>query len=197
MSAHETFNRSAFSQFINAPAGRILRLVAGTGFLVAGYVYRDRPLGLVSMAWSALPLSAGGLDLCYLSAALGGPLSGAKSGDPTEARRAGRGPSARPPTTSRSPERRAATPRGITAHGRERQRALGWAPGRRGGRRRVPPRRSAAFARGRKEYLAGEVRRTGPLSPCGDVPRPAGGRVLTRGDTLPPCSPSTTLGGKR
>ncbi len=78
MSAHETFNRSAFSQFINAPAGRILRLVAGTGFLVAGYVYRDRPLGLVSMAWSALPLSAGGLDLCYLSAALGGPLSGAK-----------------------------------------------------------------------------------------------------------------------
>jgi hypothetical protein len=30
------------------------------------------------MAWSALPLSAGALDLCYISAVLGGPISGAK-----------------------------------------------------------------------------------------------------------------------
>jgi hypothetical protein len=78
LSAHEAFNRSAFSQFVNSTAGRVLRLAAGTGFLVAGLAYRDRPLGLASMAWSVLPLSAGALDLCWLSAALGGPLSGAK-----------------------------------------------------------------------------------------------------------------------
>ncbi len=78
MSAHEAFNRSAFSQFINSPAGRILRLVAGLGFLVVGFVYRGHTLGLLSMAFSVLPLSAGVFDVCYISAALGGPFSGAK-----------------------------------------------------------------------------------------------------------------------
>ncbi len=78
MSMHEAFNRSGFSKFINSPAGRVFRLVAGIGFLVVGYVYRDHALGLVSMVWSVLPLSAGAFDLCYVSAALGGPLSGAR-----------------------------------------------------------------------------------------------------------------------
>jgi len=78
MSMHEGFNRSGFSRFINSPPGRIFRLVAGAGFLVLGYVYRDHPLGLASMVWSVLPLSAGAFDLCYISAVLGGPLSGAK-----------------------------------------------------------------------------------------------------------------------
>jgi hypothetical protein len=78
MSARDTFNRSAFSQFINSSTGRVLRLVAGTGFLAVGYLYRDHSLGLLSMAWSVLPLSAGAFDLCYISALLGVPLSGAK-----------------------------------------------------------------------------------------------------------------------
>ena len=30
------------------------------------------------MAWGILPLSAGAFDVCYVSAALGGPLSGAR-----------------------------------------------------------------------------------------------------------------------
>jgi hypothetical protein len=60
------------------PAGRIFRLVAGAGFLVVGFVYRHHALGMLSLAWSALPLSAGALDVCYISALLGGPLSGAK-----------------------------------------------------------------------------------------------------------------------
>ncbi len=72
------FNRSGFSRFINSPAGRVFRLVAGTGFLVVGFVYRSHPLGVVSMVWSVLPLSAGAFDVCWISAALGGPLSGAK-----------------------------------------------------------------------------------------------------------------------
>ncbi len=76
MSVHEAFNRSAFSRFINSPAGRFFRLGAGAGFLLIGYLYRGHPLGLASMGWSALPLSAGALDLCYISAVLGGPLGG-------------------------------------------------------------------------------------------------------------------------
>ena len=74
----EVFNRSGFSRFLNSPAGRIFRLVAGAGFLVVGYVYRGHALGVLSMAWSVLPLSAGALDIGYISALLGGPLSGAK-----------------------------------------------------------------------------------------------------------------------
>jgi hypothetical protein len=81
MSWHEAFNQSGFSKFINSPAGRIFRLVAGTGFLVLGYVYRDHALGVLSMVWGVLPLSAGAFDICYISALLGGPLSGAKIRD--------------------------------------------------------------------------------------------------------------------
>jgi hypothetical protein len=72
------FNRSSFSRFLNSPAGRIFRLVAGLGFLVVGYLYRGQALGVLSMVWSVFPLSAGALDICYVSALLGGPLSGAK-----------------------------------------------------------------------------------------------------------------------
>ena len=74
----EAFNRSGFSRFINSPAGRAFRLIAGATFVVVGYVFRHGALGLLSMAWGILPLSAGAFDLCYISAALGGPLSGAR-----------------------------------------------------------------------------------------------------------------------
>jgi hypothetical protein len=78
MSWHESFNKSGFSKFINGPAGRVFRFVAGIGFLVVGYMYRDHTLGVLSMVWSVFPLTAGVFDICYVSAALGGPLSGAK-----------------------------------------------------------------------------------------------------------------------
>jgi pilus assembly protein TadC len=78
MSSAEAFNRSGFSRFINGPAGRVFRLVAGMGFLVAGYLFRHHPLGVISMVYSVLPLSAGAFDICFISAVLGGPLSGAK-----------------------------------------------------------------------------------------------------------------------
>jgi len=78
MTKYESFNQSGFSKFLNSLAGRILRLVAGIGFLVVGYMYRDHALGVISMVWGVLPLSAGAFDICYISAALGGPLSGKK-----------------------------------------------------------------------------------------------------------------------
>lgn len=74
----DAFNRTGFSEFLNRPQGRIFRLVAGTAFLIAGIVFRQHPLSMTSLVWSVFPLSAGGLDICYISAALGGPLSGAK-----------------------------------------------------------------------------------------------------------------------
>jgi hypothetical protein len=76
MAFHEDFNRSAFSHFLNSSAGRIFRLTTGGAFLIVGYFFRAHPLGVVSMLWSILPLTAGGFDVCYISAVLGGPLSG-------------------------------------------------------------------------------------------------------------------------
>ena len=70
------FNGSGFSRFLNSPGGRIFRIVAGIGFLILGLVFRDHLLGVLSLAWSVFPLSAGAFDICYISAALGGPLSG-------------------------------------------------------------------------------------------------------------------------
>ena len=78
MTKYESFNQSGFSKFLNSLAGRILRLIAGLGFLVIGYMYRDYALGMISMVWGVLPFSAGAFDICYVSAALGGPLSGKK-----------------------------------------------------------------------------------------------------------------------
>ncbi|MEN6507524.1 MAG: hypothetical protein ABFD63_01840 [Smithella sp.] len=81
MSIAEKFNRSGFSRFINSSSGRFFRLVAGAGFLVVGYLFRDTPLGVIAMVWSIIPLSAAAFDICYVSAILGGPLSGAKIRD--------------------------------------------------------------------------------------------------------------------
>ena len=78
MSLDERFNRSGFSKFINGGAGRAFRLAAGAAFLLVGYAYRTAPLGKAAMVWSFFPLTAGAFDICWISAALGGPLSGRK-----------------------------------------------------------------------------------------------------------------------
>lgn len=75
---YESFNQSGFSIFLNSMSGRILRIVVGIGFLVVGYMYREHAIGVISIVWGFLPLSAGAFDICYVSAALGGPLSGKK-----------------------------------------------------------------------------------------------------------------------
>jgi hypothetical protein len=75
---HVSFNQSRFSQFINSRSGRAFRLVAGAAFLIGGYAFRTHAGGVAAMTWSVLPLSAGAFDLCYVSALLGGPISGSK-----------------------------------------------------------------------------------------------------------------------
>ncbi|MGZ6124857.1 MAG: hypothetical protein ACXWLR_07845 [Myxococcales bacterium] len=81
MRAYEAFNCSGLSRFVNSTAGRVFRLVAATGFLGVGYLFRSHPLGIVSMVWSIFPLSAGAFDLCYISAVLGGPIAGGRIRD--------------------------------------------------------------------------------------------------------------------
>lgn len=78
MKKYESFNKSDFSKFINSPKGRLLRLVAGLGFLAIGCAKRSTTAGKFSMMWGFLPFSAAILDLCYVSGFLGGPLSGKK-----------------------------------------------------------------------------------------------------------------------
>ncbi len=78
MKWHERFNQSGFSRFLNSPAGRVMRFVVGVGFVVVGYMYRDAAIGVIAILWGLLAMSAGGLDVCYLSVVLGGPLSGKK-----------------------------------------------------------------------------------------------------------------------
>jgi hypothetical protein len=75
MSVAERFNATAFSRWVNGPAGRAFRLVAGAAWLALGLVFLEHWWGIVAMAWSVLPLSAGIFDVCWISAALGGPLS--------------------------------------------------------------------------------------------------------------------------
>ena len=76
MSAANSFNCSTFGRFINSPTGRVFRVCAGACFVVAGAALLPSPLGWALLAWSTLPLSAGLFDVCWISAALGGPLSG-------------------------------------------------------------------------------------------------------------------------
>jgi hypothetical protein len=70
------FNYSGFSRWINRPAGRVFRLVAGVGFATAGFLLRDTLTGIAFLAWALAPLTAGAFDLCYISGVLGGPVKG-------------------------------------------------------------------------------------------------------------------------
>lgn len=86
------FNQTAFSAWLNGDSGRTFRIVAGVLFLIVGVTFRDEWWGRASVLWGVLPLSAGAFDICYISAALGGPLKGATVRDqqvPREARRQG------------------------------------------------------------------------------------------------------------
>lgn len=104
MTLAEKFNASAFSGWINSPPGRAFRLAAGSAFAVAGLRNRDTRAGKAALLWSVFPLSAGGLDLCWISGALGGPLRGA------DIRAAGEGPPSRRVPVGASGSREFAAP---------------------------------------------------------------------------------------
>lgn len=72
------FNQSRFARFLHSSGRRLFRILAGAAFLSIGVVglAGSHLIGALSLAWGVLPLSAGALDICYISAALGGPHSG-------------------------------------------------------------------------------------------------------------------------
>jgi hypothetical protein len=74
MSMAESFGQSGFAKFMSSPAGRLLRVVAGLALIWWGYGRRDTTGGLVVMLIGLIPLLAGALNLCLISALLGGPL---------------------------------------------------------------------------------------------------------------------------
>lgn len=74
----DRFNRTGFSRWVNSGQGRVFRSAAALTFLTVGFIFRDHALGIAAMAWSPVPLSAGLFDLCWISAALGGPLRSAE-----------------------------------------------------------------------------------------------------------------------
>ena len=77
MSLAHGFAQTGFARFTNSPAGRVARIVAGFALIVWGYTGRAGLAGFVLMAVGLVPLVAGSLDLCLMSALLGGPISGA------------------------------------------------------------------------------------------------------------------------
>lgn len=78
MTSSEKFNNSKFGCFINSAKGRVFRLFGGIIFLILGIIFFDSTLGKISLIWSFFPLSATIFNICWISFALGGPLSGKK-----------------------------------------------------------------------------------------------------------------------
>jgi hypothetical protein len=78
MSLAESFAHTGFARFINTVAGRFIRLIVGAALIVCGCTLLDQTLGIVLIVIGLIPFVAGALDLCLISALLGGPLSGKK-----------------------------------------------------------------------------------------------------------------------
>jgi len=78
VSLSESFALSTFARFINSPTGRLARVVAGLALIAWGYLHRSESAGIIAMVVGLVPLTAGALDLCIISALLGGPIRGAR-----------------------------------------------------------------------------------------------------------------------
>ena len=79
MSIAESFGRTGFAVFVNSPAGRIARVVAGIGLIFLGWTQLDSGMGLLLLiVIGFVPLVAGVFDLCLVSALLGGSIRGAR-----------------------------------------------------------------------------------------------------------------------
>jgi len=78
MSLADSFAQTGFARFINSPAGRIARIVAGLVLIAWGYTQRAESSGIILMVAGLVPLAAGIFHLCLISALLGGPISGAR-----------------------------------------------------------------------------------------------------------------------
>jgi DUF2892 family protein len=76
MSIANSFCRSRIARFVNSPAGRIARVVAGCALIVWGYMNRINTAGIILMAVGVAPVMTGSLNLCLIGALLGAPIRG-------------------------------------------------------------------------------------------------------------------------
>lgn len=74
----ESFAKTAFARFINSTPGRALRVVAGAAMIGWGAMNVQEAAGIVVMVVGCIPLYAGAMDRCLVSALLGGPISGSR-----------------------------------------------------------------------------------------------------------------------
>ena len=77
MSIGESFCKTPVGRFANSPTGRLTRFVAGIALMSVGYLMTDTVVGRILLVFGIAPLTTGALDLCVMSAVLGGPLRGA------------------------------------------------------------------------------------------------------------------------
>ena len=82
MSIAASFAQTGFARFINSPAGRAVRVIAGLALIGGGYGMAGTG-GTVLMIVGLVPLAAGIFNLCLISALLGGPLSGSRMPGPS------------------------------------------------------------------------------------------------------------------
>ena len=75
------FAASGFVRFMAGPAGRIIRIVAGLALLVWGLADRAGIPGAITAAVGVLGLLTGVLNVCVVSALLGGPFRGSRIRD--------------------------------------------------------------------------------------------------------------------
>jgi hypothetical protein len=73
-----SFAKSGFAQFMAGPAGRGIRVLAGLIFIAWGFPHRAETGGIVLLAVGVLGLATGVLNVCIISALLGGPFRGAR-----------------------------------------------------------------------------------------------------------------------
>lgn len=78
MSLAESFGRSGFARVVNTTAGRWVRIIAGLGLVVWGYLQGATTGGIVLVVVGLIPLVAGIFNLCIVSALLGGTIDGSK-----------------------------------------------------------------------------------------------------------------------
>jgi len=68
--------RSGFAQFMAAPAGRLVRIIAGLALIAWGIWGLQATSRVVVILIGLVPLLAGLFDFCVISALLGGPFWG-------------------------------------------------------------------------------------------------------------------------
>lgn len=74
MSLARSFARAAFARFINRTPGRVVRIASGLGLIAWGIALRAEVSGTALIVVGLVPLLAGSVDRCLVSALLGGPI---------------------------------------------------------------------------------------------------------------------------